>query len=133
MFIPQKIISTGDSGARIGGIVGAQRCDIPTGGVSPAGFMTAVGPKPILGKRFGLITHPWPEMAPSIMENIKTADSTVIFSTNVLNDEIILAVNFLEKESKIYCIIDPFSESAVATLSTFLENKKPKLVKQIPN
>ena len=51
----EKVISGGQKGADKAGIEAAWFYGIPTGGVAPAGFMTANGPDLSLRDQYGLI------------------------------------------------------------------------------
>ena len=73
MWRPEKIISGGQTGADIGGLVGAERCAIATGGCAPRNYRTENGPQVILKSRFGLIAHPSPNYRDRTQENVSKA------------------------------------------------------------
>jgi len=77
---PTKIISGGQTGADLGGLVGAEFAHIPTGGTAPKGYRTDHGPRPdILRDRFGLVEHTSASYAPRTRCNVQDSDATVIF------------------------------------------------------
>ena len=58
MYRPDKIISGGQTGADIGGLIGAKRAGIKTGGTAPRGYKTEKGPQIQSLKYLGLVEHP---------------------------------------------------------------------------
>jgi len=60
MFRPDRIISGGQTGADLGGLVGARRIGIETGGTAPRGYKTEKGSQVDALKAFGLIEHTSP-------------------------------------------------------------------------
>ena len=47
-----KVVSGGQCGADLGGLLAAELLGIPTGGIAPNGFRTEKGKQPILSSRF---------------------------------------------------------------------------------
>jgi hypothetical protein len=76
---PAKIISGGQTGADIGGLVGARRVGIATGGTAPRGYRTDAGPQPVILKQFGLVEHPSSSYRPRTTANVLDSDATVLF------------------------------------------------------
>jgi hypothetical protein len=74
-----RVISGGQTGADMAGLLAAQKCDIPTGGWVPKGWLTELGPSPTLA-RFGLVQHSSPDYPPRTKSNIKDADATIIIA-----------------------------------------------------
>lgn len=77
-YRPRKIISGGQTGADMGGLLGARDAGIRTGGWAPKGWITELGPNPKLNS-FGLIQHSSPNYPPRTKMNCQDADLTVIF------------------------------------------------------
>jgi hypothetical protein len=76
---PQQIISGGQTGADLGGLVGARRVGIATGGTAPKGYRTDAGPQPRVLQSFGLIEHASPAYPPRTAANVRASDGTVLF------------------------------------------------------
>jgi hypothetical protein len=55
-----RIISGGQTGSDIAGLIAALACGIPTGGYAPRGWLTEAGPAPWLGRDYGLVECPEP-------------------------------------------------------------------------
>jgi hypothetical protein len=79
---PLTIISGGQTGADLAGLVTARGLNIPTTGWAPKGFKTERGPQKILGQRYGLIEHTSASYNPRTVENVKASDFTIILSPN---------------------------------------------------
>lgn len=75
---PSKIISGGQTGADMGGLLGAQDCGIPTGGVAPKGYRTERGPQPLL-QVLGLTESPYSDYQRRTADNVRQSDGTAIF------------------------------------------------------
>ena len=76
---PQKIISGGQTGADLGGLVGARRVGIPTGGTAPKGYRTDAGPQPEVLRAFGLVEHASAAYPPRTRCNVLDSDATALF------------------------------------------------------
>lgn len=124
MWRPEKIISGGQTGADIGGLVGAERCTIDTGGCAPRDFKTENGPQPLLATRFGLIAHPSPNYHDRTKENVEKADATLVFATNASSAGTKLTVELCEQLKKPWALLDPYSTTVVQTASAFIDQVK---------
>ena len=76
-----KIISGGQSGADLGGLVAAERYGLigEFGGWMPRGWLTEDGPKPEYEARFRMREHPSRDYRDRTISNIGLADATLIF------------------------------------------------------
>lgn len=74
-----KVISGGQSGADMGGLLASKEIGIPTGGVAPKGWLTEYGPAPSLAAEFGLIECPEPGYPPRTEANVRQASGVVWF------------------------------------------------------
>jgi len=126
---PDKIISGGQTGADIGGLVGAERVNIKTGGYAPKGFKTEKGPQTgILKKRFGLIEHNSANYQPRTLENIKAACATLIFSTNAESKGTRLTIQFCNKENKPHLLMNPSSRECENEIIDVINRVKPRIL-----
>lgn len=98
-----KIISGGQTGADMAGLVAAAAAGIETGGTAPEGFMTEQGPNPGLAK-YGLV--PNGTLRTRTIQNIKDADATLILAVNPSSPGTVLTINTCIKLEKPYLIID---------------------------
>src|SRR3982751_2173059 len=76
---PALIISGGQTGADLGGLVGARKVGIATGGTAPKGYRTDAGPQPDVLRGFGLVEHRSAAYAPRTACNVRNSDATVLF------------------------------------------------------
>jgi hypothetical protein len=76
---PTKIISGGQTGADLGGLVGARRAGIATGGTAPLHYRTEAGRQRRVLRGFGLVEHPSYRYLPRTECNVRDSDATVIF------------------------------------------------------
>lgn len=90
IFIPDMIIAGGQTGADMGGLLGAEACGIATGGIAPRGWLTERGPQPELGSRFGLVE------SKSDKYDIRTAENV-----GICNAVILIAAKFDSPGSKL--------------------------------
>lgn len=74
-----RLISGGQWGGDMGGLLAAEDLGIPTGGTAPKGWRTENGSNPELGHRFGLYEHPSNLYPPRTLANVREADGTAIF------------------------------------------------------
>ena len=77
----RKIISGGQTGADMGGLLAAQKCGIETGGWIPKGFQTENGLKPDLAD-FGLKETTSVSYTPRTKYNVEDSDGTIRFAGN---------------------------------------------------
>lgn len=77
---PKVIISGGQAGADLGGLIAAKRLGINTGGWAPRGWITELGPNPELGSVYNLTEHETSyDYAPRTEANVALADAVVLF------------------------------------------------------
>lgn len=77
----EKIISGGQFGADMGGLLGASDLDIKTGGTAPHGWLTEKGKQPELLESFGLVEGPFDPKwyIKRTMLNVDDSDGTIAF------------------------------------------------------
>lgn len=143
---PKKIISGGQTGADIGGLVAAEKLGIPTGGVAPGGWKTEAGPQPILGARFGLTEATTADYLVRTRLNVEDSDATLIFCRK-LEGGSKQTERLAIRLKKPFCVVDPWSKYAVRRVQEFLclvqpqrlniagrrESKEPGIAKQVCN
>ena len=77
-FIPDMIVSGGQSGSDYGSLLGAKSLEICTGGYAPRDFKTENGPKPDLGRVFGLIALDSDDYSLRTEWNIYVCDAVIV-------------------------------------------------------
>ena len=118
----QKIISGGQAGADIGGLVGARRAGIKTGGIAPKGWKTEKGPQPVLAD-YGLVEYRNDNYIARTLQNVIDSDATIIFATNISSDGTQKTIKFAKEHQKPFICINPFNPFALTELKAFcLEN-----------
>jgi len=77
---PLRIISGGQTGGDLAGLVVGRRLGLPTGGTAPKGWRTEKGPQPVLAE-YGLVEDTSSDWDPRTRKNIQDADATLIFGS----------------------------------------------------
>ena len=72
------VVSGGQCGADLGGLLAAEMLGVETGGIAPLGYRTEKGKQPILKTRFNLTEHSSWQYPPRTEENVKLSDVTLI-------------------------------------------------------
>ena len=77
------VISGGQSGVDRAGLRAARRAGLPTGGTAPSGYLTEHGPRPGLGRRYGLLAHPSGGYRTRTRANVQDSDLTLIIARSL--------------------------------------------------
>lgn len=118
---PAKIISGGQTGADMGGLLAARDLGIPTGGVAPKGYRTERGPQPLL-KDLGLTESPYASYQGRTADNVEAADGTVLFG-NLRSPGSALTAKLCKQAGK------PWIENpTVQELRTFIINEQVQVL-----
>lgn len=100
-----KIISGGQYGADLGGLIAAKEFGIPTGGFAPYKFLTEEGPNPELEK-YGL-TQIYGGYKERTIKNIKTSNATLIIAYDIASPGTALTIKNCKKFEKPFIVIKP--------------------------
>lgn len=73
----KKVISGGQNGVDQAALVAAKAVKLQTGGWAPRGWHTLDGPKPSLGKVYGLKEHESDQYPPRTRQNVLDSDGTL--------------------------------------------------------
>ncbi len=128
MHRPKKIISGGQTGADLGGIVGAKRAGIQTGGCAPLGYITEKGPQVEVLKSFGLYEHTSPHYNPRTFENVSKSSATAILSTDFESNGTRLTITACTAAKKDYLLLNPYAGDAIIKLTDFLNLNRPLIL-----
>lgn len=77
-----KIISGGQTGADLSGLIAAKQAGFQTGGTMPNGYRAHDGNHPEFAELYGIKEDPSPTYPPRTFKNAFEADGTVRFATN---------------------------------------------------
>lgn len=106
MKIIEKVISGGQNGADIAGVVTAKMFDIPTGGCLPNGWVTLSGSRPNYESEFGMTQHTSSKYPPRTYLNAKESDGTLRFASNFSSAGEICTLKAIESYKKPHLDID---------------------------
>lgn len=116
-----KIISGGQTGADMGGLLAGKQLEIRTGGCAPKGFLTENGSNYDLSKSFGLHQSDSEKYPPRTAENIGKSDCTIIFSSNTGAERgSILTQNLCLSKKKPHLWVDPTNLGIVEEIREFI-------------
>lgn len=119
------VISGGQTGADLGGLVAATKAGLTTGGYAPKGFLTEKGPQPVL-ESYGLVEAPSAKYAERTFLNVRFSDATIIFSRNPQSPGSAQTISFAEKLGRPYLLLAPSCEqSCIDQINAFLEKTQP--------
>lgn len=125
---PEKIISGGQTGGDLGGLVAARRLGIATGGTAPRGYRTEKGEQPEALKAYGLIPHPSANYNPRTLENIRNSDATLILSPVPDSKGTQLTINYCKRENKPYCLLTSLDDAGLQTAREFINTYCPTVL-----
>lgn len=124
---PDLILSGGQSGADMGGLLAAEKLGIPTGGWAPKGYLTEAGPNPELKTRFNLDEHESPDYTPRTEMNVRMSDATVIFGKRSRGSN--RTEHFCNRYKKpLMWIQDPLDSQECLKLRLWLVRNKPRVL-----
>lgn len=122
------IISGGQTGADLGGLVAAKNLAIYTTGWATRGFMTENGQQPVLGSEYNLIEHSSPKYPPRTEENVISSDLTIIFSPNPNSSGTKKTIEYCDKHDKVYFLISEITENTPHEVLAFLKGNEPDVI-----
>lgn len=109
----KKVISGGQSGADVAGLLAAKEMKIATGGVMPKGFRTLAGPKPEYADLFGVTEHASCNYPPRTYQNVRDSDGTVRFAKNFQSSGELCTLKAIEQYKKPYFDVMVYDPAAV--------------------
>ena len=115
-----KIISGGQTGADKGGLIAAKKAKIKTGGIAPKGFMTEAGKDPSLKSEYGLRENYSDDLKERTLSNLRGAHCTIVFATKPGSRGTKFTVDSLEREKRMYIVLNPFENGAAEKVREFL-------------
>jgi len=101
-----KLVSGGQTGADLSGLVVGQRFGFDTGGWMPKGFKTLSGPRPEYKELYGVKEHLSDNYAPRTELNVKESDGTVRLAGVMDSKGEICTLRAIKKFKKPYFDVD---------------------------
>ena len=129
----KKVISGGQTGADLAGLLAAQAAGLETGGHIPKGFKTEDGPKPSLTK-LGLIETKSSGYEERTGLNVKNSDATIIASMDMSSPGTKMTQAFCDKYKKPVAGIrynnnkEPSIEKTAERLADWLTHQKVEIL-----
>lgn len=127
IFKPIKIISGGQTGVDLGGLVGAKRVGIKTGGVVPRGYRTEAGEQSKVLIEFGLSEHQSSDYKLRTEDNVIAFDATLIIAKDVKSNSTRLTIKYCEKHKKPFLVVKLSLDCVIETQS-FIEETRPRVL-----
>lgn len=123
-----KVISGGQTGADVAGLVAGKRFGLETGGWMPKGFKTQVGSRPDRAILYGVKEHESSDYAPRTELNAKESDATVRFAGNFSSRGEMLTLRMIKKYSKPYFDVDLSDPPPVEEFTSWLNKENVKVL-----
>ena len=116
------IISGGQSGADLGGLLAAEVLGIKTGGEAPLGFRTERGRQMILQSRYGLHEGQSHGYAFRTMNNVINSDATLIVATDFNSKGTVQTYNYCSQFNKPVFLLPAYALDFRGPLREFVQS-----------
>jgi predicted Rossmann-fold nucleotide-binding protein len=116
-----KVVSGGQTGADLAGVLVAKHFGLKTGGWMPKGFKNQVGYHPDYATIFGMKEHPDPGYKERTWANARDSDGTVRFAGNFGSPGEICTLNGIRKYDKPYFDVDITDPRPIKEFAEWLE------------
>jgi hypothetical protein len=116
------IISGGQSGADLGGLLAAEALGIETGGEAPLGFRTERGREMTLQSRFGLHEGVSLNYSLRTMNNVVNSDATLIVATDFNSKGTLQTIAFCNRFNKPIFLLPTDAVAFEKSLRGFVQN-----------
>lgn len=124
----EQIISGGQTGADLAGLIAARSCGLKTGGWMPKGFLTLDGPRPDLARRFGLQENTSPNYPPRTRRNVQMSDATIRFARLWHTPGERATLKFLVQYGKPYLDVAIDDPPSHITVSTWIRKNRVRIL-----
>lgn len=124
----KKIISGGNTGSDLGGLLAAERFGLVTGGTAPKGFKTEAGRQSLLSSRFFLVESKSENYYARTRENVIDACATIILSKKRNSTGTRQTIRCCVELQKPYILINPFAIDAANDIFLFLKNNEVEIL-----
>jgi hypothetical protein len=116
------IISGGQSGADLGGLLAAEALGIETGGEAPLGFRTEQGRQMLLQYRFGLHEGVSLNYSFRTMNNVINSDATLIVATDFDSKGTVQTIKYCNQFNKPIFLLPANALGFRGSLREFVQN-----------
>jgi len=123
-----KVISGGQTGADLGGVIAGSKFGYETGGCMPKGFKNETGNNPLLAKLYGMYEHKSDKYPPRTYENCKMSDGTIRFATDFDSRGEICTFNAIKQYNKPYIDVDVNEPRAIEEIVEWIREKNIKVL-----
>lgn len=125
-----KIISGGQTGADLGGLLAAEALGLKTGGFMPLGFKTEDGNYPEYEARFGMVAMETPNYVLRTIKNLESSDITIIFAYDLNSVGTKLTIKQCKQREKLLFIVSmrEYTPEVNERIIDFLNKHQPKVV-----
>jgi Circularly permutated YpsA SLOG family len=123
-----QVISGGQTGADLGGLIAARACGLRTGGWMPRGFLTLDGPRPDLAKKYGLQEHRSASYPPRTRCNVQHSDATIRFARHWHTNGERATLKFLCQYRKPYLDVSVDAPPAPAEVAYWLREHRVRIL-----
>jgi len=122
-----KIISGGQTGADLAGLVVGKRLKLQTGGTAAKDWMTEKGSQPIL-KEYGLVECKFKGYPPRTRLNVIESSVTIIFAQHEGSAGTAQTIKLCKFNNRDYIVLNPWHKDAKDRLREFLIEKDPLII-----
>jgi hypothetical protein len=122
------LISGGQSGADLGGLLAARAAGCSTGGWMPRGFKTEDGPHPEYALQFGMKEMESANYTIRTRVNVKSSDVTLIFARDFQSVGTLLTIRECQRLDKHFAKIDMNAPIPQTILLDWLVRRQPKVI-----
>ena len=120
----QKVISGGQTGADIAGLVTAKHFGFQTGGSMPYGFKTTDGPRPEYEHEFGCTAQKTASYVSRTYSNVKDSDGTIRLAFNFGSPGEKCTLKAIKQYNKPYIDVDLFEPTDIAIVAEWIIKNK---------
>lgn len=110
----KKVISGGQIGADLAGVMSGLYCKIPTGGWMPKGFKNLDGLNPSFNWLFGIQEHKSDKYPPRTFQNAKEADGTIRLAKDFTSPGEKLTLKAVNQYKKVHFDVDIDHENNIS-------------------
>ncbi len=115
------IISGGQTGADIAGLMAAKEVGFNTGGFAPKGFKTELGSNLMLKSQYHLKETSSSGYTIRTRMNVEWADINILFSDDSQSKGTLFTISCCKKANKPYLLLSSFDTNAVQSILAFIK------------
>jgi len=124
----RKVISGGQTGADIAGVMTAKKFGYEVGGWMPLGFKTLAGSKPRYAELYGMLEHSSASYPPRTHCNVSESDGTIRFAFNFDSAGEKCTLKAIEKFKKHHIDVDCINPRSVSEVVLWIIQKEIEIL-----